>query len=183
VFRPGKHAHETGHLLQQALLARPFGAGLALGQHLVGGLDHRVEHGDDGALLIEPRAVAEGEEGFFQGRAAAFDVHLEVFDEGGFARQGLFGNGLEPLPRLGPGHAHGLSQSVALAAQDGVVSVVVQGDQVWPPEQARGEVGREHHVHRDAQRSRPMRDGPQRRGGPVECADARAHEATARVEG
>nr|WP_245294097.1 hypothetical protein [Methylobrevis pamukkalensis] len=140
---------------------------LPLRHHRLRGLDHRVDHPDDGAVLVPDRAEAEGEAGLLR-IAVAIDRHFVILDEGRFPCISPVDQRLHIGPDLGPDVLPEPTDGRRLVAENRLVGVVVEGDVIRAPEERDRKMRSQHHAERRFQRLRPLLGQSEGRAGPVE---------------
>ena len=151
----------------------------ATGQEYRGGcFGHRVEQTDHHALGIANRAVAKGEIGLFR-RFVALDQQREVFDIGGVPIERGVGDRADIVPHLVPDLVERAAQGVGFATQDRRERVVVEGNQLRPPDDGLGETRREAQRNGCLQHIGPVFKWPQGRIGPIVLTNPLCHFAAA----
>src|SRR5690606_7411926 len=143
-----------------------------------GRFDHRVHHAAHGAVLVADWAVAEGKISPF-GIAVTVDDEGKILDEGGLARKRAFGDWSDLMPGFAPDVPERAAERRWLVAENGPETVIVEGDELRPPDDGLGELGVERHAERGLERGRPLLEGPQRSRCPVMRTDGIRHLAAA----
>ena len=123
------------------------------------GLDHRVQKTRDIALLIVQGRVTECAPEGLAARVTA-DAQGRVLDKARLPFQGLENPRPHCRPDFAPQCIERLAEPIHSAAAQCMVGIIVHHRQVWPPDHGTGERRQVHHIHRDAQRSRPARQRP-----------------------
>ena len=147
-------------------------------KHGGGGFGDGIEHADHFASRIADRAVAECEVRLFR-CGPAFDYQREILDIGGVPFEGRAGDGTHFVPHLAPDFAERTAQSVGLVTQDRNKRIVVERDQLWPPDDCLRETRRETQRNGGLQDIWPLLQWPQGRTCPIMLTNLFGHVAAA----
>ena len=145
-----------------------------------GGFVHEAQHAADVAVGLAHRRKRNVEEHFFE-MAMAIDMERSVDGRKALALlQHLVQQRAKVVPQLRPVFCRRPSEGCRVLQADGRrVGVVVQRDQVGPPEKHHLRMRRQHQFERRAQGLRPSRWGPQRRATGIEPTRQRCRLAGA----
>jgi len=150
---------------------------LALSPDGVGDLHHRHEHAAHAARVVGERAVGQVEPCGLVPAGPAQHEGLAVEAAPPAAEHRLVDRGVE-VPDLGPALARPLAEGAGVPrAADRGVAVVVDLDEIGPPQHDHRERRGEDDIDRGPQAPRPSVRGPERRPRPVERAHQPAHLA------